>query len=68
MGLGNLLWVDEGFGVWVVEWLYVYYYWFEYVEIVDGGIQGLNLLGYVESVSYLLIFDVIDYGLEFGML
>lgn len=68
MGLGNLLWVDEGFGVWVVEWLYVYYYWFEYVEIVDGGIQGLNLLGYVESVSYLLIFDVIDYGLESGML
>lgn len=68
MGLGNLLWVDEGFGVRVAERLYVYYYWFEYVEIVDGGIQGLNLLGYVESVSYLLIFDVIDYGLEFGTL
>ena len=38
------------------------------VEIVDGGTQGLNLLGYVESASHLLILDAIDYGLEPGTL
>ncbi len=64
MGLGNLLWADEGFGVRVAERLYAHYHWPEYVEIVDGGTQGLNLLGYVESASHLLILDAIDYGLE----
>ncbi|EPT0045449.1 hydrogenase maturation protease, partial [Escherichia coli] len=48
MGLGNLLWADEGFGVRVAERLYAHYHWPEDVEIVDGGTQGLNLLGYVE--------------------
>ena len=67
MGLGNLLWADEGFGVRVAERLYAHYHWPEYVEIVDGGTQGLNLLGYVESASHLLILDAIDYGLEPGL-
>ena len=55
MGLGNLLWADEGFGVRVAERLYAHYHWPDEVEIVDGGTQGLNLLGYVESASHLLI-------------
>lgn len=66
--LGNLLWADEGFGVRVAERLYAHYHWPEDVEIVDGGTQGLNLLGYVESASHLLILDAIDYGLEPGTL
>ena len=64
MGIGNILWADEGFGVRVAERLYAHYHWPEYVEIVDGGTQGLNLLGYVESASHLLILDAIDYGLD----
>ena len=62
MGLGNLLWADEGFGVRVAERLYAHYHWPDEVEIVDGGTQGLNLLGYVESASHLLILNAIDYG------
>lgn len=62
MGLGNLLWADEGFGVRVAERLYAHYHWPEYVEIVDGGTQGLNLLGYVESASHLLILDALTTG------
>lgn len=27
MGLGNLLWADEGFGVRVAERLYAHYHW-----------------------------------------
>lgn len=55
MGLGNLLWADEGFGVRVAERLYAHYHWPDQVEIVDGGTCGLNLLGYIESASHLLI-------------
>lgn len=68
MGLGNLLWADEGFGIRVAERLYAHYHWPEYVEIVDGGTQGLNLLGYVEQASHLLLLDAIDYGLAPGTL
>lgn len=68
MGLGNLLWADEGFGIRVAERLYAHYHWPEWVEIVDGGTQGLNLLGYVEQASHLLLLDAIDYGLAPGTL
>ena len=64
MGLGNLLWADEGFGIRLAERLYAHYHWPESVEIVDGGTQGLNLLGYVEQASHLLLLDAIDYGLS----
>lgn len=68
MGLGNLLWADEGFGIRVAERLYARYHWPEEVDIVDGGTQGLNLLGYVEQASHLLLLDAIDYGLAPGSL
>lgn len=68
MGLGNLLWADEGFGIRVAERLYAGYRWPEEVEIVDGGTQGLNLLGYVEQASHLLLLDAIDYGMAPGTL
>ncbi|VEA38910.1 hydrogenase-1 operon protein HyaD [Salmonella enterica subsp. enterica] len=35
---------------------------------MDGGTQGLNLLGYVEQASHLLLLDAIDYGLAPGSL
>jgi hydrogenase maturation protease len=52
MGLGNLLWADEGFGVRVAERLYAHYHWPEYVEIVDGGTQGLKQIWRKQSLEY----------------
>ncbi len=31
-------------------------------EIVDGGTQGYNPLGYVEQASHFLLLDAIDYA------
>lgn len=45
MGLGNLLWADEGFGVRVAERLYAHYHWPEDVEIVDGDAPRTELAG-----------------------
>ncbi|EQA6781280.1 hydrogenase 1 maturation protease [Escherichia coli] len=42
MGLGNLLWADEGFGVRVAERLYAHYHWPESVEILDAIDYGLE--------------------------
>jgi len=63
LGLGNLLWADEGFGVRAVEQLYARYQFTPHVELVDGGTQGLLLLPYVEQAKQLILFDAIDFGL-----
>lgn len=68
LGIGNLLWADEGFGIRCVEALGQRYAFAEHVQLVDGGTQGLYLLHYVQAARQLLIFDAIDYGLPPGTL
>lgn len=64
LGIGNLLWADEGFGVRCVEHLNAGYEFPDSVRVMDGGTQGIFLLPWVRSASRLLIFDAIDFGLE----
>jgi hydrogenase maturation protease len=66
LGIGNLLWADEGFGVRAVEEFSRRYLCEERVTIMDGGTQGLYLLPHVQEASRLVVFDAIDYGLEPG--
>ncbi len=66
LGIGNLLWADEGFGVRAVEEFSRRYVCDERVRIMDGGTQGLYLLPHVQEATRLLVFDAIDYGLEPG--
>jgi hydrogenase maturation protease len=68
LGLGNVLWADEGFGVRAVEALHAGYAMPPGVEIVDGGTQGFALMDYVASARRLLILDAIDFGLPPGTL
>ena len=66
LGIGNLLWADEGFGVRCVQAIEQGWVFAPHVSLVDGGTQGLYLIHHVQSASRLLIFDAIDYGLEPG--
>ncbi len=65
LGVGNILWADEGFGPRVVERLRQRS---EYAvlpgnpELIDGGTQGLYLLPIIQEASHLLIFDVVDFN------
>lgn len=68
LGIGNLLWADEGFGVRAVAALDEGWRFPEAVELMDGGTQGLYLLPYVQGARRMLVFDAIDYGLEPGTL
>ncbi|MEW5835654.1 MAG: HyaD/HybD family hydrogenase maturation endopeptidase [Pseudomonadota bacterium] len=68
LGIGNLLWADEGFGVRCVEALQQRWTFAPNVELVDGGTQGLYLIQHVQRANRLLIFDAIDYGLAPGTL
>ncbi len=66
LGIGNLLWADEGFGIRCVEALDAGWQLPSNVTLMDGGTQGLYLLPYVTAASHLLVFDAIDYGLPAG--
>ncbi|MGO9982822.1 MAG: HyaD/HybD family hydrogenase maturation endopeptidase [Rhodomicrobium sp.] len=68
LGIGNLLWADEGFGVRAVEELHRHYEFPPNVKLLDGGTQGLYLLEHVTSASILVVFDAVDYGLSPGAL
>ncbi|MDP4300281.1 HyaD/HybD family hydrogenase maturation endopeptidase [Leptothrix discophora] len=68
LGIGNVLWADEGFGVRCVESLQQRWDFAPEVGLIDGGTQGLYLIQHVQSARQLLIFDAIDYGLPPGTL
>ena len=68
LGIGNILWADEGFGVRVVEEFHRRYVVPDNVTLLDGGTQGLYLVNFVQETDYLIVFDAIDYGVEPGTL
>lgn len=63
LGIGNVLYADEGFGVRCVEALNEGYVFPDSVRVMDGGTQGIFLLPWVRSANRLLILDAIDFGL-----
>ena len=66
LGIGNILWADEGFGVRAVEEFHRRYQVPENVVLMDGGTQGLYLVQFVQEAEKLLVFDAVDYGLKPG--
>ncbi len=68
LGVGNVLWADEGFGVRAVEHLHRHYHLPPGVTLMDGGTLGLYLLQHVQAADILVVFDAVDYGLQSGTL
>lgn len=68
LGIGNVLWADEGFGVRCIETMQQRYEFAPHVQLIDGGTQGLYLVQHVQQADRLLIFDAVDYGLAPGEL
>jgi len=62
LGVGNILFTDEGLGIRVIEKLMDRYEFPENVSIQDGGVLGINLLGVISEVDYLIVVDAIKNG------
>ncbi len=62
LGVGNILWADEGFGVRCVEAFAQRYRRSATVNVVDGGTQGLYLVDLLRAHDPIVIFDAVDYG------
>ncbi|MGL1861561.1 MAG: HyaD/HybD family hydrogenase maturation endopeptidase [Pseudodesulfovibrio sp.] len=59
LGVGNILYTDEGFGVRVVEELDQKYQFSPNVDLLDGGTLGLRLMGPIMESEYLIIVDIV---------
>ena len=62
LGVGNILYGDEGFGVWFVK-EYEDFFNKAYknkVKVVDGGTMLLPLISYIEGSKYLYIIDAVS--------
>lgn len=68
LGIGNILFCDEGFGVRVIERLMERYTFPDNVSVVDGGVLGMNLLGVMSEADHLIVVDAIKNKGEPGSL
>jgi hydrogenase maturation protease len=59
LGIGCILYTDEGFGVRVVEKMEKRFEFPDNVLLVDGGVLGINLLGVISKPDHLIVVDVI---------
>lgn len=60
LGLGNILNRDEGLGIQALQLLDTQLGDHPDLELLDGGVLGLNLLMIVEECSHLLILDAVN--------
>lgn len=68
LGLGNILNQDEGAGVFALKELekIIPEEIKDRVELIDGGVLGMELLPYVERATHLLVLDAVDGDFEPG--
>ncbi|MDI6687602.1 MAG: HyaD/HybD family hydrogenase maturation endopeptidase [Desulfobacterales bacterium] len=59
LGVGCILFSDEGFGIRVIERLQELYEFPDNVSIVDGGVLGISLLGVISESDQLIVVDAI---------
>ena len=68
LGVGNLLWADEGFGVRCAEALGDGWDFTPPIEVLDGGTLGLALVPLLLDATDVLLFDAVDHRGEPGSL
>lgn len=66
LGIGNLLWADEGFGIRAVEAFHRRFEDQANVQVLDGGTQGIYLVQHIRETDILVVFDAVDYQLPAG--
>lgn len=59
MGVGNILWTDEGLGVRTVEYLERTYDFPDNITLYDGGTLGMRLMEPIMNSDLLIIVDAV---------
>ena len=59
LGVGNILFTDEGIGVRTLEWLQQHYVFPENVTLVDGGTLGMGLMDALLQCDRVYVLDAV---------
>lgn len=59
LGVGNILFTDEGIGVRAVEWLQEHYVFPENVTLTDGGTMGIGLMDALLQTDRVYVLDAV---------
>ncbi len=66
LGVGNILFTDEGIGVRALEWLQSHYVFPDNVTLVDGGTLGMGLMDALLGCDRVYVLDAVLGGGEPG--
>lgn len=62
LGVGNILYRDEGVGVRAVETMAARYEFPDHILPLDGGVLGVNLMGVISQADKLVVIDAVYNG------
>jgi hydrogenase maturation protease len=62
MGVGNILYRDEGVGICAIERIEKRYVFPDNIVPVDGGVLGVNLMGIISQADKLIVIDAVYNG------
>ncbi|HQS65615.1 MAG TPA: HyaD/HybD family hydrogenase maturation endopeptidase [Sulfuricurvum sp.] len=60
IGVGNILFTDDGIGVYAAKYLETNYGFEPPIEIIDGGTLGFNLMQYFTHYDHVILLDTLS--------
>lgn len=66
IGVGNMLFKDEGIGIYASEYIKQNYEFSDNLEIIDGGTLGFKLMAYFQEYKNVIILDTVSINDEAG--
>lgn len=60
LGVGNVLEEDDGVGIYAAAYLDANFRFSDHVRIIDGGVEGINLLNLFLDNDHVIILDTIN--------
>ncbi len=66
LGVGNILQYDDGVAIYATSYLEKNYTFFPELEVINGGVEGINLLNLFMQYEHIIILDAIEIDDEVG--
>lgn len=60
IGVGNILFTDDGIGVYAAKYLETNYCFEPPIDIIDGGTLGFNLMHYFSQYDHVILLDTLS--------
>lgn len=60
IGVGNILFTDDGIGVYAAKYLETNYCFEPAIDIIDGGTLGFNLMHYFSQYDHVILLDTLS--------